>query len=161
MEWIFCISMIKKKLKKELQYFLNEEFKVYLKEIKNWMLGVIFSSAPRDLFQVLTFQGFLFDSYLPPIFVLLPSKSEEIYVKTFKILNSSKCFSQEVIISDFELANVKSCQLIFPNVTNYGCNFHFSQSLYRYIVQEGYKMLYNTNFEYRKIVRMINESCIF
>ena len=70
---------------------------------------------------------------LPLMYTLLPSKSEIIYLKLFKMFQEMQNFEPKDITVDFELAVTNALLKIWPNIIINYCWFHYSQSLWRNI----------------------------
>ena len=51
-------------------------------------------------------------------------------------------FSWQTVMLDFEIAMWKSFQSVLPNVKILGCNFHFTQAVYRKIQHLGLSSAY-------------------
>ena len=56
---------------------------------------------------------------------------------------------QEIVMTDFEVAQLNAFKYHFPNVKMIGCFFHFGQCLYRKIVEVGLKSQYDCDSELR------------
>ena len=69
--------------------------------------------------------------YIPLVFVLLPSKSEECYKTVFEILALECNIHPARIVSDVEQAIHNAIAVVWPNAEVTGCRFHLLQAWYR------------------------------
>ncbi|KAG0434114.1 hypothetical protein DMUE_5293 [Dictyocoela muelleri] len=82
-------------------------------------------------------------------------KKEIAYDRCFKYLkNSIKTIPQAIII-DFEKSLYNSLQKTFINSNIFGCNFHFSQSLWRQIQSSGNATLYKRSLLFKSCLKRI------
>lgn len=72
--------------------------------------------------------------------ILLTRKTQEAYVQLFRKLKSlameihGRTISPSLIMSDFETGLIPAIAQEFPETLHKGCYFHYSQSVYRYIL---------------------------
>ena len=119
-----------------------------------------FSVAPRLFYQLYTlhicFRGF----FLPLIYALLPDKTKDTYYDMFSIIkrkmaNLDLQFNPTAMMSDFEIGMISTLRLHFPNTELKGCNFHFSQAIWRQTQQLGLTVSYHENINIRRIIRSL------
>ena len=77
-------------------------------------------------------------------------KTEDTYVALLtqvKILCATLdfYFHPQTSITDFEIANIHAISQVFPRTVIKGCLFHFSQSIWKRVVNEGLKEAYNND----------------
>ena len=71
---------------------------------------------------------------IPVAFILLPSKSPEIYQKmTKEILEIVPAWQPHTVIMDFEKGTINAFKHTFPTVELTACYFHFSQNILRFL----------------------------
>ena len=93
---------------------------------------------------------------LASLFVLLPSKSENIYRSmwsTIKNLCPTACPSH--IIVDFELASINAFREYFPDTTIKGCFFHLAQNVWRKTQEFGLQSRYKHDPLFALQIRML------
>ncbi|XP_070201967.1 uncharacterized protein [Littorina saxatilis] len=106
-----------------------------------------FKTCPRFFTQLYILHAFKNGVYVPCVFCLLPSKSEDIYHKMFQAVHFM-CVQQGLHLDvtsinlDFELATHKAVLKIWPNASIQGCFFHLSQAWYRKINSLGLSVDY-------------------
>ena len=119
-----------------------------------------FSVASRLFYQLYTlhicFRGF----FLPLIYALLPDKTKDTYYDMFSIIkrkmaNLDLQFNPTTMMSDFEIGMISTLRLHFPNTELKGCNFHFSQAIWRQTQQLGLTVSYHENSNIRRIIRSL------
>ncbi|XP_068232264.1 uncharacterized protein [Palaemon carinicauda] len=120
-----------------------------LKRFKNWTIDGTFKVAPEFYYQLLTVHVQQDKLSIPRVFALLPNKTEVTYRRVFEKLSEFLGGEEtENITIDFEKACFNGIKAAFPDVFLNGCFFHFSQSLYRKIVELGFKQEYHNNNEF-------------
>lgn len=101
-----------------------------------------FDYAPKHLLQMFSLHGIVNGHYIPLVFCLLPNKSKESYLNSFKIIKE-KCmdlgltFLPNQIVVDFEYSIHQAIKEMWSSVTIIGCRFHLSQSWIRKIQKLG------------------------
>ena len=84
---------------------------------------------------------------VPILYALLPDKRKQTYTELFKSI-SSKCetvglqFNPVKVMMDFEAAPISAVKELYPNCSISGCNFHFSQCLWRKVQKAGLSVQY-------------------
>lgn len=113
-----------------------------LSQSKLYMLDGTFSTAPNNFRQVFTILGSINGTasgkFLPFVHMLLPSKNERTYFKALKLLRriareNEIVLDPEIVLTDFELAEVNAVKKIFPDSSQYGCFFHLVKNLWKRI----------------------------
>jgi hypothetical protein len=83
-----------------------------------------FSSSPTIFYQLYTIYGVKFSNVLPSVFVLLPNKTEEIYLRLFKkILGLRPELNPISVMLDYEQAAINAVKKLFPQTEINGCFF--------------------------------------
>ncbi|KAL7299220.1 hypothetical protein TKK_0007815 [Trichogramma kaykai] len=121
-----------------------------------WFLDGTFKVSPNIFTQVFTVLGVVRretrdaddEVTRTEVYALLSSKEESQYIAVLSaILESATNFNiqckPEVIMTDFEMAIINSCEEIFPDARIACCFFHLGQSLYRKVQELGFSEAYN------------------
>ena len=111
-----------------------------------WYCDGTFKRCPGLFAQMYTIHSMPFDGFmLPLVYALLPSKTNLVYRRLLTIiLNSCMRFNQpniQEIHIDFEESMRQAINYTFPLAAVKGCNFHFTQCIYRK-VQELVEAMY-------------------
>lgn len=91
-------------------------------------------AAPTDLKSFLTFQIVYKSVSFPMVYVLLRSRTEEIYITLFNIIRQILPLNYNLIrfVTDFERGLMNAVQQAFPESRLGCCWFHYTQSIIRY-----------------------------
>jgi hypothetical protein len=92
---------------------------------------------------------------LPVVYYLLPDKKESTYVKAFKMLDARLKTKPTSLNVDFELAVFNAAKKVWPECHLYGCYFHLSQSIYKYIKKNKLVKEYSASEAFRKNYRQL------
>ena len=104
----------------------------FLEMSANWFFDSTFKVAPHLFFQVLVLHALLGWRTVACVFVLMPNKTEQTYMRVFAKLKSLfSSLQPRTAMSDFETAAINAFGRTFPNVEMTGCFFHLSQSVFR------------------------------
>ncbi|CAC5384871.1 unnamed protein product [Mytilus coruscus] len=120
----------------------NSNFEALCTKASELFINGTFSYCPKYFEQLYTFHGFKLGHYLPLVFVLLPSKSEEIYTVLLNMI-SSLCtdrnimFKPRIVHIDFEIAMHNAFRSVFTDTRIECCRFHLGQSWWRKIQKLG------------------------
>ena len=115
-----------------------------------------FQTVPSLFYQLYTIHGEIEDAYFPLVFGLLPQKTEGIYVKMFeKIREFLNVPKVQRIITDFELAVINACSLLFPSGLSHGCYFHYRQCVRRHLQTNGKQYLYDSDKDFHLFVKKL------
>lgn len=108
-----------------------------------------FKSVPRLFFQLYTIHGIVDGLTYPLIYCLSTKKTENFYRQLLEHLRtrSSNRLNPQIIMCDFELAFMNAARAVFPDAQTKGCLFHFTQSIWRYLVSKGKKICFNHLYE--------------
>lgn len=113
-----------------------------------------FSCAPQTFKQIFTIHGSIGlgenQKFVPLIYILLPSKTEEVYKKAFELLKRAArengvTLDPTVILTDFESAEINAIRSSFPECTQYGCFFHLAKNFWKRIQKLGLVSEYSKN----------------
>ena len=117
-----------------------------LKEGDNWYADGTFKTVPKLFNQLYTIHGLKENTVIPLVYILMESRTQNIYEKVFETLKNFGPFNPKTILTDFEFAALNAFKKSFPNANQRGCFFHFSQCIWRKIqtpecqlIQEKYK----------------------
>ncbi len=92
----------------------------------------------------------------PLIFVLMTSKTQTLYQATISTIKD--LFPEllpQSMMGDFELAPRNSMEAAFPEAILGGCQFHFSQNLWKRIQKLGLAKTYTENAAFKKYVKEV------
>lgn len=107
-----------------------------------------FSVCPEPFFQLFTIHYFFDnDRAIPALYCLLSGKPEFVYVKLFTFIRNlaighSISIQCTDLMADFEVAIRNAALAVWPAWTSHGCYFHFTQALFRKMVELGLKIAY-------------------
>ena len=108
-----------------------------------------FKCVPQIYFQLFTLHIQIGYFSVPRLFALLPDKKEETYNRLFtKLLELRPNLNPQGYMMDFEKAHMNYVRHHFPNVSLSACLFHLSQSIYRKVVEIGFKERYHRDTEF-------------
>ena len=124
-----------------------------LRKYKNWAVDGTFKVSPDVFYQLFTIHVQIENSSFPRAFALLPNKRETTYEHLFKVIKNLIQQDPHTIMSDFEKATINVLTTVFPQSDHNGCFFHFSQALYRKIVDLGFKTQYHNESSFNLKVR--------
>lgn len=123
-----------------------------LAQSKVFIMDGTFSSAPNGFAQIFTIHGSVGEQvhrkFLPFAHFLLPDKTEKTYRKSLKMIkNLAKehkiRLDPDMILTDFEKAEIAAAQRVFKESTLKGCYFHFSKNLWKRLQKTGLTKGYN------------------
>ncbi len=123
-------------------------------QLKDLSFDGTFFVVPKIFMQLFTLMAVVNNHSFPLIFVLMTAKTQVLYEA---VISTVRDFFPELLpdflMGDFELASRNALELHFPTATLGGCQFHFSQSLWKKIQKLGLSKLYMTNKDFQKYVR--------
>ena len=91
-----------------------------------------------------------YGSSVPVFHCLMTSKKESLYTATFKkIKEMCPAFTPSTFMADYEKGLNNALKAVFEGSTVSGCRFHFTQSIYRKILNLGLSTIYKENEEFR------------
>ena len=107
-----------------LQYLCNES--------KDIFMDGTFKCCPNHFLQLYTIHGCKYGTYIPLVYALLPSKTEQCYRSMWSLLlhrNTEKNLNlrPEVVHLDFERAMHNAVSAFFPDTRIDCCRFHLGQ----------------------------------
>lgn len=120
-----------------------------------------FFVVPTVFEQLFTFHVFICGQVFPVLYVLLPRKTEAIYVKMWRMIAAILAVyhlnlqAWRTVVSDFEAAIIASVRNELPHVVHRGCFFHFGQCIFRSISSAGLRTAYTDEPDFRALVQLI------
>ncbi|CAF3096591.1 unnamed protein product, partial [Rotaria sp. Silwood2] len=126
--------------KEKLLIFATDWSLSFLSTCSRWHSDGTFRVTPLLFEQVYVICGFSEGFMIPCVYSLTTRKDETAYTKIFRhiiALGESRqgvCMNPTSLTCDFETAAIKAFKIIFPAARVKLCFFHFSQSLWRKIV---------------------------
>lgn len=141
--------------KRILMFGTSSNFDI-LQEHVHWFIDGTFKVAPNIFLQVFTIHALIDASAVPLVYVLVPDKCEESYIKIFRKLKELKpTLNPASIMSDFEKASQNACSIIFPEARLFGCLFHLGQNLWRKIQKLNLTTAYCDDDNFRTCAKMV------
>ena len=127
-----------------------------LASAKQWYADGTFKTVPPLFQQLYTIHGVVHGVVLPLVYALMASRTEDRYTRLFAELKSLEpTLSPDTILTDFERAAINAFKENFPNSSQKGCFFHFSQSIFRSIQSNGLQQQYENSTEFALKMRML------
>ena len=120
----------------------------------------MYLDVPRIFYQLYMVYVIVQDLIFPLVYVICSRKDEATYTAIFQHVKESSQelgteISPEYVMMDFELSGMNAVCAIFPNSVIKGCLFHFSQSIWRNVINQGLKQQYDENEHIRKDIRKL------
>ena len=135
----------RKKKRLEKYIIFMSEFQInFFSNVCELFIDGTFKVAPKNWYQVLNIFGYdkKQDFYMPLAFIILSSKSEEIYNEVFhklvqliKYHTNIKTFENIKIMSDFEIGLRRSIKSNFDFCILEGCYFHYCKAICKKILK--------------------------
>jgi hypothetical protein len=101
-----------------------------LRECTVYLADATFKVAPTLFYQLWVIHGLYKNAVLPMIYCVMPNKSTEMYNKCLDQITNFG-LAPDIIITDFERAEINSLNRSFPNAQVHGCFFHYAQCIWR------------------------------
>jgi hypothetical protein len=115
-----------------------------------------FDVVPTLYAQLWTIHGFTSDGWsFPLVYALLPNKSTSSYTYVLETLCSQSrgfILHPDMIIMDFEKAEMNAAEIVFPQAQLQACHFHYTQALKRLLVG---RMTCRRNF----LLKILSATC--
>ncbi|CAF4063073.1 unnamed protein product [Rotaria sp. Silwood1] len=128
-----------------LIFFTNEQRNI-MENATEFFIDGTFKVVPEIFYQLFVIHANYREHVLPVSFILLPGKSSQIYQKMInEIIALVPGWSPRRIMMDFEKALINVFSGAFPTAELSGCFFHLSQSVQRYLQDNGFKKNYETD----------------
>lgn len=133
-----------------LIFSTDSNLRILANSAKIWMDGT-FKSVPGLFSQLYVIHAMPHQGLMTAlVYCLLPSKSQAVYRRVFQLLRNSMTnlglqFIPDEVNIDFEDAVRQAVNVEFPNVDIVGCYFHYTQCLYRKILELGLAAPYKEN----------------
>ncbi len=127
-----------------------------LSRLKDLSFDGTFFTVPKIFYQLFTIMCVIQGHSFPCFFILMSSKTQLLYnaaIQTLKDICPE--LLPQSLMGDFELASRNSMELAFPAASLGGCQFHYSQSLWKKIQKLGLSKLYQSNADYKKYVKKL------
>src|SRR5262249_33922791 len=115
---------------------------------------------PSMFYQLYTLHGNYHDFTFPLVYVLSTTKNQNFYRRMLSKLNehaaaTNRVLAPQYVHSDFEIAFMNASREVFPNCIIHGCLFHFTQSIWRQVVNRGLKVAYSDNEKIKSKIQSI------
>lgn len=135
--------------------FSSEFKKNYIEKSTILLMDGTFKTTPAGFYQILTIHGYFFGRSFPLFYIFMKNKSSGCYIKAFNQVNAMFPIKPQVVVTDFEMALINSCKIAWPLSVHYTCLFHFGQSIWRYLNENGQSSRYKTDSSFRKLIRRL------
>ena len=127
-----------------------------LAEVQHAFYDGTFFCVPVLFYQLFSILAVFRDKALPVASVLMTGKSEALYRKvTAKILELAPDLAPDTFMGDFERASRNALESSFPNARFIGCQFHYSQALWRKCQKLGLTDVYKNNMEFKSFLKKL------
>lgn len=129
-----------------------------------WMMDSTFSTAPKGFCQICSIQASIGEDnvrrFLPLVFMLLPKKDEATYIAAFEELTEIASqveieLDPNLLMTDFELAQLNAARKVFEGASTHGCYFHLCQNMYKKVQQLGYQTTYGGSYRVQLIFKQL------
>ncbi len=140
--------------KRFLVFATNDNLEM-LEDNRHWFVDGTFKSCPENFYQVYTIHWFVNGTTFPCVYALLPDKKQETYCALWTNLKGEVSIQPDSVLMDFEQASINVVSTVFPDTEVKGCFFHFSQSIYRKILDLGQATKYRDDKNFNQAVRML------
>lgn len=141
--------------------FASKEQLRDLQNMRRWYVDGTFHVAKLPFSQLFTIHGFVTKNgkskQIPLLYVLMSGRELSDYVAVLEKLKSlfdpeyEPCL--EEVVLDFETATKRAFEDVFPDTKIFGCNFHWTQSVYRNLKRLGFSVAYRTDSKIKELVR--------
>ncbi|KAG0426106.1 hypothetical protein DMUE_5990, partial [Dictyocoela muelleri] len=135
--------------------FYREEHLLLIKRTDCILCDGTFKAAPRGFSQLFVVHIMFFKKRIPILYAFTKRKDYETYKYIFEHLKNIVSDFNGFIITDFEYGLSKAIKNVFPNSRTCGCNFHFSQILWRKIQDLKLILFYRKNEKFKKIFKYL------
>lgn len=125
----------------------------FFNKTKTLIVDGTFKSAPFGFYQILIFQSIFLGRTFPLIYFLLKNKTEKTYVRCLTLIKEKTKLNPSLFVCDFEKGLSNAIETVFSNAKIQFCFFHFSQSIWRRIQQEGLTKEYKSNSDFKKLMK--------
>ena len=126
-----------------LALFLRARDGKRLSECDEIYVDGTFKCCPKPYYQLVTVHGRYHDRVIPVAFCLLKGKDVALYRKMMREIKqrvlqvSGQHLNPTRVVTDFEVSLISAIETEFPQSTVKGCYFHFTQSVWRRVVELG------------------------
>ncbi|XP_077294150.1 uncharacterized protein LOC143916777 [Arctopsyche grandis] len=136
----------------------------FLRSCQGVLMDGTFKTTPHLFTQLYTIHGTRLEGpdrkpgkAIPLVFLVLPNKNEETYVRAFhKLKTLLPGWEPDRVMMDFERAAINGFQTHWPRAQVTGCYFHLCQSIYRKIKELGLSRFYGQDTENAMQFKMVS-----
>ncbi|XP_046545931.1 uncharacterized protein LOC124256049 [Haliotis rubra] len=134
-----------------LLLFATTEMLELLSDADILFMDGTFFVCPNLWLQVYIIHCLVNGKMFPVAFALLPNKTKRTYVRLFTLLKDIVVrrlgieLSPEIFQIDYEAAVISAISEVFPDSSVRGCLFHYSQALWRQVLERGLSRDYMNN----------------
>lgn len=121
-----------------------------------WLGDGTFDVCPAVFYQLYTVHCQVGNSFPPCVYILMPNKSQDSYVRALtKLKEIIPAASPDRVLVDFETAPINAFGQVFDTAVIKGCLFHQGQNLNKKVAELGLKIPYQTNVEFNMAVKSL------
>ncbi len=133
-----------------------EELAHILPEIENISYDGTFFTTPEHFYQLFTVHALYLDHSFPIVTALMTRKTESLYRKVFEKINEKlPSLKPKQAMGDFETSSANALAHVYPEVELAGCQFHFSQAIWRKVQKVSLASTYRENEKFRTFIRKV------
>lgn len=101
---------------------------------QHWYADGTFKSSAPLFNQIYTIHAVQYSNVIPVVFILMSDRSTNSYVRVLTELKRLQpAVDPTSIMTDYKQAAILAWSTVFPNSTQRGCFFHFSQCIWRHL----------------------------
>ncbi len=127
-----------------------------MRRLKDLSFDGTFFTVPKIFYQLFTIMAVIDGHSFPLIFLLMTSKTQLLYEAAMHSLTTIfPDLEPNTLMGDFELASRNIMEMTFPTASLGGCQFHYSQSVWKKVQKLGLANLYKTNTEFKKYIKKL------
>ena len=136
--------------------FMSSKIRDRMGEFKFCFYDATFYCTPRIFYQTFSVLGITRGHCFPLVHVLMTGKCEGLYQEvTEKIKELAPTFAPEILMGDFEQSSHNAMQNSFPGAQMGGCQFHFSQAIWKKCQKLGLTDTYKTNAQFKVLIKRL------
>ena len=137
-----------------LGFATHRNMEILLGERPVFMDGT-FRVVPSQFSQLYTLHAKYMGQMFPLVYFLLADKEKETYTRVFDLIKTYAAskglvFSPPRFHIDYEVAMILAIEESFPGVEVKGCNFHYTQALWRKVQKRGLASFYKEDPEVKR-----------
>lgn len=117
-------------------FFCTPEAKTKIKCVDTFYGDGTFRVVPNPFYQLYSLHIDLSNdrdsvNFVPVLYILLPNKSQDTYVRLFTTLKNQFAVNIKVFRCDYEISTINAVKSVYPEVEVKGCFYHFNNAVWR------------------------------